>query len=117
MHKSRVNGILAVSRGFGDYDLKLVDKSYDHNGPVSSIPEIIMTDLSKIDNETILIMGSDGLFDAFETSQDVYKTCNLSEFETISLNLVNHAKIRNYNDDTTALIVKFQNGYKYKINE
>ncbi len=67
----RVNHVLATSRSFGDLSLKRIYRPdgtiqiYSPNAPVSAIPDVIVIPRS---NNMEIIIGSDGLFDGFESS-------------------------------------------------
>jgi len=56
----RVNGILAVSRAFGDFEYKIFLNKYSPNGPISVIPEILITSKNPGD---YIVLGSDGLIE------------------------------------------------------
>lgn len=94
----RVNGILALSRAFGDFKLKLIDGKYSHEGPVSVIPDIIVT---KRQEPLHFVIGTDGLFDGVDTNEDVVKM--LLENDLNCTPLGEHARIDNGNDDITII--------------
>jgi serine/threonine protein phosphatase PrpC len=61
---NRLNGVLAMSRSFGDFELKEYwDHPYDpFNGPLSTLPDIIITPKHLIKN---FIISSDAAFERF----------------------------------------------------
>ena len=70
---SRLYSKLAISRSFGDFNLKQrykkeIDRDMLLNGVLIVKPEIRMTEIDPFDDEFIVI-ASDGLWDKF-TSQD-----------------------------------------------
>ena len=59
----RVNGIIAVSRAFGDFSEKYVEGRYSPYAAVTVIPEIVVTDKQQ---GQYIVLGCDGLIDGFE---------------------------------------------------
>jgi serine/threonine protein phosphatase PrpC len=79
----RVNGILAVSRAFGDLNEKKIEGFYSPEGPVSVIPEITITPRT---SGQYIVMGSDGLYDGFKKdSQAVVTAINCLLSSSVSL--------------------------------
>lgn len=100
----RVNGILAVSRSFGDFELKLINGRYSPHGPVSAIPDIYIYPFS---TNLIFIMGSDGLFDGFSKNcSELVEILKYAPFDQSATTLINYVTGRNGNDDVTVIIVK-----------
>lgn len=63
----RVNGNLALSRSFGDWNLKLVNGVYDATkGPVSSEPHVICLVLNN-GQQNYMVLACDGLWDTIST--------------------------------------------------
>jgi serine/threonine protein phosphatase PrpC len=58
----RVNGYLAMSRAFGDFDLKYKDTKMLNKGPVSIIPDITVFKCDK-KKKYYIVLASDGLWD------------------------------------------------------
>lgn len=95
IENGRVNGFLAMSRAFGDFDFKLIDNEYSPEGPISCIPVITVT---KRSDGIKFIMGTDGLFDGFNGNN--YYLLNIIK------NIPTHKKITKY----LHYIVKGNNG-------
>jgi len=62
----RVNGMLAISRAFGDFQLKMPRLQSD---VVSYIPDITSTELT--DQDSFVIVACDGLWDVIEDQDAV----------------------------------------------
>merc|ERR1712037_754331 len=62
----RVNGMLAISRAFGDHQLKAPALP---NDVVSNVPDITSTELS--DQDMFVIVACDGLWDVVEDQESV----------------------------------------------
>lgn len=103
----RVNSILAVSRAFGDNQLKKIMGIYSPHGPVSVIPEIIITPRSQGQH---IVMGSDGLLDGFfkSSAQLVFEIKNqlkLSNSLGDICNKLSHKASARTTDDITMVLV------------
>jgi protein phosphatase 1L len=103
MGVARVNGILAVSRAFGNRTLRQV---------IRPDPEMTQRELTKDDD--FLIMASDGLWDVLR-NKDVCDTCyalnnNNHGPQQIAEELVNTAIARGSMDNVTCIVVRL-NGY------
>lgn len=99
----RVNGILAVSRAFGDYELKRTARSsaYDPMGWVSAMPDIYVYDIPEKSEPLHLLMASDGLWDAFSSKQAI----DMVDYSKYTCNgLISEAK-KQTTDDITVIIV------------
>lgn len=95
---NKVNGRLAVSRAFGDWILKPI---------ISNKPDIIIT--KKVANSYIII-GSDGLFEGFLSSQNLVNFVNNKLNEGINMKDIvglatERAKLLT-NDDITIILIK-----------
>ena len=104
---ARVNGVLAVSRAFGNRKLRKVIR-----------PDIEMMQRELTRDDDYLIMASDGLWDVLK-NRDVCDTCYSlasSSYNTqqIAEELVNNALIRGSMDNVTCIVVKL-NGYVIKL--
>ncbi len=97
----RVNGVLAVSRAFGDFYLKHQSK-YNPRGPVSVIPDI--TKLVQI-NPSFILLASDGLYDVFN-SQDAVNKILASTNITVACDEIVTTARKATNDDITVMIIK-----------
>ena len=64
--KERINGVLAVTRSFGDAQHKDIGKEC----AIDPIPEITRRHIRSIDD--FMVIGSDGLFDVFKKSEIVH---------------------------------------------
>ena len=62
----RVNGMLAISRAFGDFQLKMPTLP---NDVVSNVPDITSTELT--DQDMFVIVACDGLWDVVEDQESV----------------------------------------------
>lgn len=69
----RVNGVLAMSRAFGDSSLKMVSGQYDPiDGPVTIMPTIGQCK-RKRDDELCLMLACDGVWDVMTSKQAINK--------------------------------------------
>jgi len=99
----RVNYILATSRAFGDFPLKVINGKYSPRGPVTVIPEVSQCEISQ--DGMYILLGSDGLF-ASTTSQDlVNMIVESSNIQYICPMLIKNAISRS-NDDVTVILVQ-----------
>lgn len=116
----RVNGSLAVSRAFGDFNLKYsliggiiqpdqyglpsnIDyNTYNPQGPVSVIPDIYR---HVIGPNQYILLASDGLFDAFSSQEAVNFVINSINVPTICQQIINDARNRT-TDDITVMIIR-----------
>jgi len=105
----RLQGQLAVSRAFGNYEFK-------ESLILSSEPEIHHLSLN-VDVE-YLVVGSDGLYDHF-TNEEVISFIknglmnnNNANLETVVKELVEEAIDRGSDDNITILVVKFEKAWK-----
>jgi serine/threonine protein phosphatase PrpC len=105
VYANRVNGGLAMSRAFGDYEYKTEGDSYRSGHMVISTPEIIVTDRMPGVN---FLLGTDGVFDGFEGDNesiiDFFRQHSYKE-EFLEL-MLRYVKTRNYDDDTTVIVGK-----------
>jgi protein phosphatase 2C family protein 2/3 len=102
VEKNRVNGMLAMSRAFGDYQLKLVNNVYDAEGPVSCIPDVIVT---KRMPGTKFIVATDGLYDGIK--EDVQYLTNMMSKHHSHHKMVKYLAyfvLGNNDDDDTTII-------------
>ncbi len=68
IYDGRVNGILAVSRAFGDAGLKDLKGYGPHEQPVSAVPDVRTIEID--DSIDFLVLATDGVFDVME-NQDL----------------------------------------------
>lgn len=103
-----LNGEIGVTRALGDWHLHGI-KSAD-GGPLIAEPEMKMVTLGKDDE--FLVIGSDGLWEAFTSQNAVdFARRRLQEHNdarACSRELVEEAIKRYKNDNLTALVVCFQ---------
>tara|TARA_B100000902_G_C27251203_1_gene885367 strand:+ start:421 stop:1401 length:981 start_codon:yes stop_codon:yes gene_type:complete len=111
---ARIGGLLAVSRGFGDFIYKIDnDENYRPiDYAVSSVPDVTRIELNAIKNSRIktVICATDGLWDVFN-NLEVYNFIRISKsrglnYKTIMRNLVNLAYERGSTDNITILLVE-----------
>lgn len=123
----RVNGVLATSRAFGDYEFKQNEELSDREQIVTALPDVehyIVTishdDLCDVDEPywTFVLNASDGLFDVMSNEQvcqfvereldDIYRKTNARlpnthDVERICSKLVRHAIDSCGSDDNVSL--------------
>ncbi|KAJ4917307.1 putative protein phosphatase 2C 11 [Raphanus sativus] len=92
----RVGGILAVSRAFGDKQLKPY---------VIAEPEIQEEDISTLD---FIVIASDGLWNVLSNEDAVAIARDISDAETASRKLVQEAYARGSCDNITCIVVRFE---------
>jgi serine/threonine protein phosphatase PrpC len=103
----RVDGFLAVTRAFGDYDIK---RGFIH-GPVTHMPELIQCSLQAGD---IVVIACDGVFDSLsneDVAQLVHKEISQDKTESdVAATIVNHALWRGSTDNVSAIVIKIGQG-------
>lgn len=67
VHQSRINGELAVSRAFGDFNFKAKIDLPLKNQMVTAFPDV--TEIPRSDLPSILILASDGVWDVVSSSE------------------------------------------------
>lgn len=102
IYNGRVNGMLAISRAFGDFMLKQKDGRYSPLGPVLAIPEVTYFKITS--NNFYVLLGSDGLFEFTTSSNLINSITSLENISETTEQLVSTATTRT-NDDITAMIV------------
>ncbi len=100
---NRVNDTLATSRAFGDFELKMIKSKYSPEGPVSSIPDIIVTDRCP---GLTFVLGTDGLYDGCGM-RDMRKILKENSLRDSSAKLIEKAKENRQNDDDATCIVGY----------
>jgi len=114
----RVNGMLAISRAFGDHQLKMPALP---NDVVSNVPDITSTELT--DADMFFILACDGLWDVLEdqeavnlvlegihevrsvTASQSKEIDNRSMAEVLTRMLVEEALARGTSDNCTCVVV------------
>jgi len=102
----RLQGKLAVSRAFGNYEFKELQI-------LSSEPEIQHVSLSP--DVEYLVVGSDGLYEHFTNEEIISFLKNgliRKNLESVVKELVEEAIDRGAEDNITILVVKFEKGFK-----
>jgi len=100
----RVDGILAMSRAFGDYRFKTNDKGeYLDVTKVSCVPEIVS--VSRKDSY-VVILGTDGLYCDNIGVSDMVNILRGATLKESSRKLVEYCAKKNYDDDTTAIVFR-----------
>nr|XP_043626539.1 probable protein phosphatase 2C 9 isoform X2 [Erigeron canadensis] len=94
---ARVNGQLAVSRAFGDKNLK---------SHLRSDPDITNSDIS-VDTE-ILIVASDGLWKVVTNQEAVDIAININDPEKAAKKLAAEALNRDSKDDISCIVIRFK---------
>ena len=107
----RINGTLAVSRSFGDYQFK-----YPYNKAlkdyVSVIPSLQMTPIGK--NNPFLLISCDGLYEKFDYEQlvtfaeECYNNNKGKDLNAVCKAIVDEALKRETGDNCTILMVVFK---------
>lgn len=103
----RVNGILALSRAFGDFNLKKNKQKQfmSEHGPVSSRPNITIVKLTQPSKNYRLILACDGLWDVFTNKQVVKMVGTKTINRSLCKSLINSAIQRGSTDNVSVMIV------------
>lgn len=94
----RVDGMLAVSRAFGDNSLKTTDGKYaGENAKVSPVPDVYIYDLES-DKPYVLVLACDGLWDVMDTKEVASHihygmTCEWLVKKALSLNTTDNVTV------------------------
>ena len=107
----RINGILAISRSFGDMDYK-----YPYNKSmkdfVSPIPALQMTPIGK--SNPYLLITCDGLYekmnydDIIEVSHQAIEAHKKKDFDAVAKDIVQESLKRGSTDNHTCIVVYFK---------
>jgi len=102
----RVQGILGVTRSFGDFELKRVftSKTYQSMGWVSVIPDVFIYDIKPNTEPLRILLASDGLWDAFQSKAAAVFALNTGD---PCWSLIDQAK-KKTTDDITIIIVEIE---------
>lgn len=93
----RLNGIYLPSGSFGDFCCKEVQGIYSNDAPMRITPDITF-----LERSGKILVGSDGIFDAFKTSEDVVSFLK----ENGSSELIDYCLPRNFDDDIAYIVVE-----------
>ncbi|XP_009358521.2 probable protein phosphatase 2C 27 [Pyrus x bretschneideri] len=104
-----LNGQLGVTRALGNWHLEGMKDAGERGGPLSAIPELKLTTLSKDDE--FLIIGTDGIWDVFTSQNAVdFARRRLQEHNDVKLcckQIVEEAIKRGATDNLTLVMVSF----------
>lgn len=101
----RVNGILALSRAFGDFNLKKKNGKFaGEHGPVSSRPTITVVKLPVSTTNYRLILACDGLWDVFASFQVAKWVRDKRITRKLCKDLIDSALKRGSTDNITVMI-------------
>lgn len=107
-HPCRVNGVLAISRAFGDVSFKGENASFS-DGPVIALPELQSISISSITEFAIL--ASDGLWDVMSPQGAINfvrrRLAKRMLLKEISYEIVREAIHKGSVDNVTAVILSF----------
>ncbi|XP_033746673.1 protein phosphatase 1M-like [Pecten maximus] len=101
--KSRLMETIGVARGFGDHDLRVFDSEIYVKPFLTSIPEVEIYDTTteELEENSVLIMASDGLWDVISNSEAAaivrqtlasYNTNDYKRFAAAAQELVTQAR-------------------------
>eukprot|EP00894_Picocystis_sp_ML_P000159 jgi/Pico_ML_1/50676/g1844.t1 len=104
-----LNGLLGVSRAFGDWHYEELKLSGPKTGPLSSVPEVTEWELTREDE--FLVIACDGLWDVFSSQNAIeFARGELrihNDPEKCSEALVQEALRRNTCDNVSAIVICF----------
>jgi serine/threonine protein phosphatase PrpC len=106
VQNNRVNGMLAVSRAFGDFDLKLYGQPL-----VSVLPEFV-THIRDYHQDEMIIIACDGLWDVFSNEEAIKEVCQMiwNEGETdmslVAEEMLDLSIQKGSKDNVSAIIIK-----------
>lgn len=109
--EKRVDGNLAVSRGFGDFYFKGNSKLYQEQQKVSCIPDIILK--KREPNDEMVVLACDGLWDVFsndEVIENVRQIWNEGErnIQLVAEEMCDQALFDGSTDNISVIVVKLQ---------
>lgn len=99
----RVDGILAMSRSFGDFNLKRrgTSQEYRSDGRVTPEPDVTIIPYKK---GLVLVIGTDGLFCDNSMIQTIRSCITRTNLKNSSVELMEQSQSRNSNDDTAIIV-------------
>jgi len=109
---SRVDNNLAVSRAFGDFEYKDVDKKHTEH-KISCVPDVTSFSAKTGD---IVFLACDGIFDVMSNEEVVafISSTDLSDVGTVCADLLTHVLEKGSKDNCSAMIVVLGEPEKYK---
>eukprot|EP01126_Amoeba_proteus_P042092 TRINITY_DN4565_c0_g1_i9.p1 TRINITY_DN4565_c0_g1~~TRINITY_DN4565_c0_g1_i9.p1 ORF type:complete len:432 (+),score=92.66 TRINITY_DN4565_c0_g1_i9:60-1355(+) len=115
----RVDGMLAVSRAFGDTWFKVPRNASPCDRKVSVIPEFEFHDISPMD---MIIMTCDGIYEGNIFSRQSMvdwiqeKSKQFHDVSVICGSLLNECLLRGSRDNMSCMIIKFEDGSDFATN-
>ena len=109
VQNGRVNGNLAVSRGFGDFELK------PEKPLVSCLPEFEVH-IRNHDQDELIIVACDGLWDVFSNEGAIYEARDIlaegeTEMSLVAEEMLDQALNKGSNDNISAIVVKLSSSF------
>ena len=113
VHNKRVDGNLAVSRGLGDFEFKLDTSKGPEVQKVSCVPEFYEYPRDR-DNEEMIIIACDGLWDVFTNDEAVEEVRRIWEEGEKDIRLVAEEMLdmslkKKSEDNISAIVVRLAN--------
>ncbi len=109
VHNKRVDGSLAVSRGFGDFEFKLDKEKPADQQKVSCVPEIMKEKRSP--QEEMIILACDGLWDVFSNDEAINEVRKIwqegeDDIQLVAEEMLDRSLEKRSEDNISAIVVK-----------